>query len=201
MKKLKNDRQKGITLIALVVTIVVLIILATVSILAVFGDNGIISRAQTSKTQTKEAMLKEEVTLAVAASINNEGQIEHNLLKDNLNKIDGIKPIKKIETDAEKKIEAKVDALPAIVYTDSDYVIYINKDGTSTKKTKPSKDVDINGDGMINHVDSQMLIDYCNGKINLTDEQIAKCDVNGDGGNNLQDAILLIKYVNGTAEI
>ena len=49
MKNLKNSRQKGITLIALVVTIVVLIILATVSILAVFGDNGIIARAQTAK--------------------------------------------------------------------------------------------------------------------------------------------------------
>ena len=37
MKKFKNSRQKGITLDWLVVTIVVLIILATVSILAVFG--------------------------------------------------------------------------------------------------------------------------------------------------------------------
>ena len=45
----KIRRQNGITLIALVVTIVVLIILATVSILAVFGDNGIIARAQKAK--------------------------------------------------------------------------------------------------------------------------------------------------------
>ena len=43
------QENKGITLIALVVTIVVLIILATVSILAVFGDNGIIARAQKAK--------------------------------------------------------------------------------------------------------------------------------------------------------
>ena len=46
-KRIKEN--SGITLIALVVTIVVLIILATVSILAVFGDNGIIARAQKGK--------------------------------------------------------------------------------------------------------------------------------------------------------
>ena len=46
-KRVKGN--SGITLIALVVTIVVLIILATVSILAVFGDNGIIARAQKAK--------------------------------------------------------------------------------------------------------------------------------------------------------
>ena len=45
----RAKKNSGITLIALVVTIVVLIILATVSILAVFGDNGIIARAQTAK--------------------------------------------------------------------------------------------------------------------------------------------------------
>lgn len=41
--------QKGITLIALVVTIVVLLILAGVSINALFGNNGIISRAKDTK--------------------------------------------------------------------------------------------------------------------------------------------------------
>ena len=51
-KRVKEN--SGITLIALVVTIVVLIILATVSILAVFGDNGIIARAQKAKDKHEE---------------------------------------------------------------------------------------------------------------------------------------------------
>ncbi|MFQ6944426.1 MAG: hypothetical protein ACLRTR_08725 [Clostridia bacterium] len=46
MNKLKN--KKGITLIALVVTVVVLIILAGVSINAVLGDNGIIKKSKSS---------------------------------------------------------------------------------------------------------------------------------------------------------
>ena len=68
MKNLKNSRQKGITLIALVVTIVVLIILATVSILAVFGDNGIIARAQTAKDTHEEGKADETNTLDDYAS-------------------------------------------------------------------------------------------------------------------------------------
>ena len=44
---LKN--QNGITLVALVITIVILIILATVAITFAFGDNGLIGRAEQAK--------------------------------------------------------------------------------------------------------------------------------------------------------
>ena len=54
MKKVKKE-EKGITLIALVITIVVLIILATVSIATLTGENGILTRAADSKTETEEA--------------------------------------------------------------------------------------------------------------------------------------------------
>ena len=50
---MKNN--KGITLVALVVTIVVLLILAGVSINLVLGDNGIIAKAQEAKTKQAEA--------------------------------------------------------------------------------------------------------------------------------------------------
>ena len=66
MKKL--NKNGGITLIALVVTIVVLIILATVSILAVFGDNGIISSAQDAKSVHEEGKAKETNILEDYAS-------------------------------------------------------------------------------------------------------------------------------------
>ena len=48
-------KNKGITLVALVVTIVVLLILAGVSINLVLGDNGIIAKAQEAKTKQAEA--------------------------------------------------------------------------------------------------------------------------------------------------
>ena len=68
MKNIVNRRNSGITLIALVVTIVVLIILATVSILAVFGDNGIIARAQTAKDTHQKGKADETNTLDDYAS-------------------------------------------------------------------------------------------------------------------------------------
>ena len=66
--KFVSKNSRGITLIALVVTIVVLIILATVSILAVFGDNGIIARAQTAKDTHEEGKADETNTLDDYAS-------------------------------------------------------------------------------------------------------------------------------------
>ena len=66
--KFVSKNSRGITLIALVVTIVVLIILATVSILAVFGDNGIIARAQTAKDTHEKGKADETNTLDDYAS-------------------------------------------------------------------------------------------------------------------------------------
>ena len=53
MTKVKQN-NKGITLIALVVTIVVLLILAGITITALFGDNGLITRAKIADQKTKE---------------------------------------------------------------------------------------------------------------------------------------------------
>ena len=59
------NNKKGITLIALVVTVVVLIILAGVSINAVIGDDGIIKKAQNSANLTKEAEVKESINRTI----------------------------------------------------------------------------------------------------------------------------------------
>ena len=54
-----KKRQKGITLISLVVTIVVLLILAGITISTVFSDNGIIKKAQEARNKTLEAVAQE----------------------------------------------------------------------------------------------------------------------------------------------
>ena len=68
MRNLKKNRQKGITLIALVVTIVVLIILATVSVNAVLGNNGIINRAQKARDSYSNSQKSEDEQMAVLAN-------------------------------------------------------------------------------------------------------------------------------------
>ena len=69
--------HKGITLIALVITIIVLLILAGVAIATLTGDNGIIAKAQQAKMQNDKANEKEQIDLAVLASkINNDASID-----------------------------------------------------------------------------------------------------------------------------
>ena len=65
-KYLKNA---GITLIALVITIIVLLILAGISIATLTGDNGILTQAKNAKNETIIAREKEQVQLAYNASI------------------------------------------------------------------------------------------------------------------------------------
>lgn len=64
---LKNN--KGITLIALVVTIIVLLILAGVSIAMLTGDNGILTQSKTAKTDTEKAEAVERINLALNAAL------------------------------------------------------------------------------------------------------------------------------------
>ena len=58
--KLKNKKERGITLIALVVTIVVLLILAGVSISLVLNNNGVIGKSKEARDQYAEAQTNEE---------------------------------------------------------------------------------------------------------------------------------------------
>ena len=62
--KTKLKTSKGITLIALVITIIVLLILAGVSIAMLIGENGILSQAQRAKSETENAQKTEENTLS-----------------------------------------------------------------------------------------------------------------------------------------
>lgn len=57
--------QKGITLVALVITIIVLLILAGVTIAALSGPNGILTNATQATKDTAEAEAKEAVTMAI----------------------------------------------------------------------------------------------------------------------------------------
>ena len=65
----ERNNTKGITLIALVITIIVLLILAGVSIAMLTGQNGILTQANNAKNETELASAKEKVELAVIGAI------------------------------------------------------------------------------------------------------------------------------------
>ena len=63
MKNRKHTRQEGITLLVLVITIIVLLILAGVTIASLTGDNGILINAQDAKLATELSKYQEELEL------------------------------------------------------------------------------------------------------------------------------------------
>ena len=69
MEKQKIKQTKGITLIALVVTIIVLLILAGISIMMLTGEGGILQNAKEASEATKTATEEEQVKLAVAEAL------------------------------------------------------------------------------------------------------------------------------------
>ena len=69
--KQKFKENKGITLIALVVTIIVLLILAGISIAMLTGQNGILNRATEAKNTTGTTQVDEQVKLSVAEALSN----------------------------------------------------------------------------------------------------------------------------------
>ena len=73
--KERVNGKNGITLIALVITIIVLLILAGVTIATLTGDNGILTKAQNAKEKNAQKTVEEQINLAVQASKINEGLV------------------------------------------------------------------------------------------------------------------------------
>ncbi len=61
---MKKNRNKGITLIALVITIIILLVLAGISIASLIGS-GVFERAKESKEKSEQAQIKEEIEMVI----------------------------------------------------------------------------------------------------------------------------------------
>ena len=122
-KRAKNkiENQRGITLLVLVITIVVLLILAGITISAITGDNGIIKNAGKAKDDTEIANEKEIVEKATVQAMGNNkyGNIEESELQEQLDKI---------------AQEGKTEVLPVgeefeVVFIDSKRYYNVDKNG------------------------------------------------------------------------
>ena len=121
--KTKFKNAKGITLIALVITIIVLLILAGVTIATLTGDNGILNQAGKAKDKTTEAESIERVQVEVAGSYGIDGTIDKEQLNKNLKNINGL-----IYNGNPLSDRNKIANLPATV-TLNGYDIVINANG------------------------------------------------------------------------
>lgn len=83
----KKREENGITLIALIVTMIVILILASVTIITLTGDNGLIKKASEAKETTEDAKKMEEIQLAIInikSNENNTYEEKAMLLKEQL---------------------------------------------------------------------------------------------------------------------
>ena len=68
MRNILEDK-KGITLIPLVITIILLLILAGVSIRALGGENGLIAKTKIAKEENKKSEYKEKLSIAKTEAV------------------------------------------------------------------------------------------------------------------------------------
>lgn len=122
MKKVTKD--KGITLIALVITIIVLLILAGVSIATLTGQNGILTQAQTAKENTELSSEKEGIELAAQSSMTkNPDTLE--ITKINLD--EGIK--EQLGNDREFETTDNKDGSFLVNLKNPDRMYYVDSEG------------------------------------------------------------------------
>lgn len=145
MKNLMKGK-KGITLIALVITIIVLLILAGVTIATLTGDNGLLTKAGNAKNTQNDAELEEKLKLAyedyyIGQHTETEYTFQNALSKTGLNILsvegnDSIGYEVKINTEnGEKVFVLKTDGKVEVASTEWKY----NGDGSYTKGLKMIK--------------------------------------------------------------
>ena len=132
----RTKEKNGITLIALVITIVVLLILAGVTLNVIIGDNGILSKAKESKEKTEIAKYEEELGMCVLdLQIEESGNFNMNVLRSKF-----VEKVKENEnTDDIEIVSEEGNATIEGVYKgyeftiDEKYVVHIGKKSTGIR--------------------------------------------------------------------
>ena len=131
--KQEMKENRGITLVALVVTIIVLLILASVTLAMIVGENGIISKAKEAKEKTEIAAWEERIDLAI---IEAEGEKRNPTLEDVIDKLYDNDIIDDKENDVDRETGA-------ITTNEPEYVIegklddYLDNQGGGEEPEEP----------------------------------------------------------------
>ena len=171
INKIKRSylKQRGITLIALVVTIVVLLILAGVSINALFGNDGIILRAKDTKKVTDLSSLKDEIGIVIQSrNINKMAGLPVGSFKEELeNGISGNKTVEAIGNIGDTCYVTREEAT-VTVYDNGDIIDGKADIWDGTSKSKPTVDESKNWH-IYTPEEMKYFEEFVNGK--LTDEE------------------------------
>lgn len=161
MFKYKTNTKSGITLIALVVTIIVLLILAGISVQMLTGDNGILQRAGEAKEKTEFQQEKEQIILTY-----NELKVEKVRNGDNsIITADEFENTMK-KYDSESKTEAENSKIVITLSNGNKYCIYNN--GIITEySTTPYAKHELMVTELGDTVDSPYYVNYPSAKGNI----------------------------------
>lgn len=178
MKNLKKTNE-GVTLIALVITIIVLLILAGVTIATLTDDSGIIKQANDAKLATITAEEQEKAEIATVYSIDKNGKLD---------------PEKFEEKTGWDKVTGNEDDGAYIYKKDEDSYISVNTDG-EIKPIGPHGLGDVNDDGKIDNNDVKLIQEFIAEIKELTEEEKIRADINQNNIINIYDSTLLLKFI------
>ncbi len=172
--KTKETNAKGITLVALIVTIIVLLILAGVTIITLTGDNGLLTKSKSAVDKYSEGEIEEKIKLAYQewqlAQFTGTTENANDFIKNRLEKIYG-----------DNSIEDVCKTGNSLMVTFKDIKIYSYNistgkviDLTNTNNISKSEDenfvgyyADIDADGT---VDGVIFVDLLTGSIRETQQ-------------------------------
>ena len=204
--KLRNKRERGITLVALVITIIVLIILAGVSINAVM-NGGLITNAKDARDEYDKAKRKEGISL---------NQLEMDKMQIEFLK-QGIPYNYKQGYITGINEETTVESFLSRIPNNEEYKVYVYNEsteafeevpttvyvGTGMVLKKGTQEIgalvilgDVNADGIIDMVDTGWIYTEMSNKGQLGNAKRVAADANCDGYIDLEDiAIIQKEYV------
>ena len=134
----KISEQSGITLVALVVTIIILLVLAGITVASLTGDNGLIGKTGEAKKQTEISEGLEQLEIAVNQSFNKRGNIDTAKLAKNLSKINGLKYINGENQEIDISENTEIDLTAKVKLKGYNYKI--NDEGKVSYKKEGTAD-------------------------------------------------------------
>ena len=215
--KLNLKERNGITLIALVITIIVLLILAGVTIATLTGDNGILGKAKTAKTTNDEEKAKEQINIAVMGSYGKDGELNYDDLTKNLRQI-GIKGLPK---EASYPLKVTLDGVKATIkengevefgktievgdYVDYDPTLGANASDLTYTSTADKTGADSNQEFNVSTYKSAgygwRVLGVKNGKIRLISEEFIGPGTYTDSSRTYYNLKGQKGYINGIEEL
>lgn len=191
MKKISKN-EKGITLIALVVTIVVMLILATVSIAMLLGRDSLVENAGIAKENTEKAELKEQIQIAIvnAMAKDAQGELTTSNLKTELEN-QGFTVTSINETNYLEQEGIFVDFSDGKQFAISNEGAKVTEIKASGDGQESNVEFDVNFDGVLDEIDLLMVRRYLLKVMEFTPEQIEIADCNDNGDVDTSDLIEL----------